>query len=204
MPSAFDAQLRAGRGQFEQQRKEGARTLEQTLLETWGTAAENWGLTTGGIARITEAGQRGYASGMGGVDSAERMWMANSRRAEEARKSAERGNLGRTIGTGAGMLAGLLLALPTGGTSLAVTLAAMSAGGGLGAFAGGLAAGGDTSDLPATMVASLNAAGSAYHIGELLKLQKSLAETGYLDSQQPSRLGYSDYKPLGTSEWPSR
>lgn len=196
MAKAFDEQLSAGKKMFEEQRKETSRELEQSLLDTWGVSAENWGLTGSNMSRIKEAGARGYAQGIGGIDAAERMWGANVRRAEEARAATEKGNTWRTIGTIGGMALAAALTLPTGG--LAAGLFPILAGslGGFGGSVGGLAAGGDTSDLPATLTSSLNAAGSAYHINELLKLQQDLAGTGYTGAMASP--GWNDSSDSGS------
>jgi hypothetical protein len=181
MAGEYAGQMAAGRGDFEQQRKEARADLEQNLLDAWGEYAQGFGLTGGNIARIQRGAAKDKALALGGIDSAEKLWLANTARAEQARRDQSKRNLWQTIGTlgGAGIAAAL--AIPTGGLSMAALpamLSAASAGGGAGGALGGLLGGIVTDqvegELPATFMSALGAAGSIYNQTEIEKLRAQI------------------------------
>jgi len=195
----YQNQLAAGRGEFAQQKKQATADLEQQLLDAWGAYAEGGALSGSNISAIQRGAAKDKALALGGIDSAEKMWLANTQRAEQARRDQSKRNLWQTIGTlgGAG-----IAAIATGGAGLPAILAGGGAGGALGGLFGGAATGQVEGELPATFMSALGAAGSIYNQTELEKLRALINEVK--PTVSPGYSAYEDVTKLNESAYGGR
>jgi hypothetical protein len=152
--------------------------INQEAIDAWGSLAEGRGLSGSNIARVKRLVARDYATRIGGINAEERMFFANVRRAEEARKGQSTRNMLTTVGSLAGMAGAAALTLPTGG--LAAGLFPMFAaglggvGGTLGGLLGGIATGEMEGGVAGLGVQSANAFGSMNFESELDKMLRQV------------------------------